>query len=495
MKNNSVFDYYRGKEGKINLVLSVFLLAALIMAVVVAMEVTPAYAKENSALKGRSISEYGNPWVLKSDGHQLAFVRDEDTGELVALGLKIKYCRGVAAQQEASVHNLITVERAPLRAYRSSSILTAPEAVERIAYMNNCVAATQQKDNKTGDKEKESAEEKTIPGNQTGDVVKAPARLTEEADIEEEESADSQPPVTVALNKVIKEEKPIKYKTKVIKTDQLVRGQKEVKVEGENGSKTVVSDVVMENGHYAGSTVLDSEVTEKAVTKIIYEGTRLSTRDKGELLVQYATRFLGTKYVLGGADERKGIDCSGFTMRMYGKLGITLPHYSYDQEHCGVDVKYKDAQPGDLILYPGHVGIYMGNNKMIHATPGEVKITDDCRYRKMTCVRRIFKDDDGVTQEMFDKLFEDKYNEGAEEIATAKLSELGYYTMSDEYAQENGVNQDESGENQGYSEDGGYDSGDGTSDGISDDTSDGTSDGTSGDGSTENYSSQEDNDF
>ncbi|MBQ9179821.1 MAG: C40 family peptidase, partial [Firmicutes bacterium] len=202
---------------------------------------------------------------------------------------------------------------------------------------------------------------------------------------------------------------------------------------GKDGTKHVVKDVVMENGEYAGSKVLDQEVTDEAVTKVIYEGTKLSTRDKGELLVQYATRFLGTKYVWGGTDLREGTDCSGYTMRLYEKVGITIPRTSYSQENIGEEVEYEDAQPGDLVLYPGHVGIYMGDNKMIHATDNFVKITDDCRYRKVLCIRRIFTDEDNVTQETFDELFKEEYNEGAEEIAKEKLAELKYETMTDEF--------------------------------------------------------------
>ena len=178
MKNSSFFGYYKGREGKTNLVLSAFLLAALILAILTALEVTPAYAKENSALKGRSISEYGNPWVVKSDGQQLAIVKDQDTGELVTLGLKIKYCRGIASQQEASVNNLVTVERAPLRAYRASSVLTAPEAVEKIAYMNSCAAAAQEAEETATDKDSAAAEKKNVPESRTGETVKAPSTLT-----------------------------------------------------------------------------------------------------------------------------------------------------------------------------------------------------------------------------------------------------------------------------------------------------------------------------
>lgn len=404
MRSNNQYGLFKGIDGRLNIVLSAFLFASLILFTVATIGTTDKVSA-NGIVHLRSELHSG-PWVVKSNGKVLAYVKDSKTGEQIVTGLKIKYCDSIVSQQRAEVKELVTVEKAPLRAYAAKEILDAGQAVEKIAKMN------------------------------------------EDAQIANKKEA----PVTVALNEVVEEDKAVKYKTKVIKTDELVRGEKEVKVKGEYGNKHVISDVAMENGEYAGSTILDTEVTDKAVTKVVYEGTKLSTQDKGELLVQYATRFLGTKYVLGGGDLRKGIDCSHFTAAMYGKLGIKLVAYSYDQEKAGTEVKYEDAQPGDLILYPGHVGIYMGNNMMIHATPDEVKITDDCRYRKITCVRRIFTDEDNVTQDMFDKLFEEEYNEGAKEIADEKLAKLDYYTMKDK----NENSDDESSENDG----GGDDSGD-----------------------------------
>ena len=392
MERKSLFaDFVKGKDGKLNILLSAFFLAAVVMGasiVIGNMDIDAAYAKAKYAGAHKATAGITKmnqqPWLVKSDGKTLAIVKDKETGDLVELGLRIKYCDSVKMQQDATVKNFVIVERAPMAAYKQAEVLTAPEAVEKIDEMNQ--AATEEPE-----------------------------------------------PITVSINQVVEEDKAVKRKVKIIKTDEMVRGEQKVTEAGKDGTKHVVKDVVMENGEYAGSKVLDQEVTDKAVTKVIYEGTKLSTRDKGELLVQYATRFLGTKYVWGGTDLREGTDCSGYTMRLYEKVGITIPRTSYSQEKIGEEVEYEDAQPGDLVLYPGHVGIYMGDNKMIHATDNFVKITDDCRYRKVLCIRRIFTDEDNVTQETFDELFKEEYNEGAEEIAKEKLAELKYDTMTDEF--------------------------------------------------------------
>ena len=419
MKNISrLAAFFGGKDGKINMLLSAFLMAAVVMGTIVLLDVVnmeAAYAKAEYTgpqNAGAGITKNdGQPWVVKSDGKTMAIVKDRQTGELVELGLRIRYCDTVKNQQDATVKNFISVEKAPLKAYKSSEVLTAPQAVEKIDKMNQ--AAT------------ESAE------------------ATEDARVAgvSETISDQEAPVTVSINKVVEEDKPVKRKVKIVETEDLVRGEEKVAEDGKDGSEHIVTDVVMENGEYAGSKVLDKEVTEKAVTKVVYKGTKLSAKDKGELLVQYATRFLGTKYVWGGTDLRKGTDCSGFTMRIYEKLGISIPRTSYSQEKIGEEVKYEDAQPGDLVLYPGHVGIYMGDNKMIHATDNFVKITDDCRYRKVKCIRRILTDEEDEVQDkinidLFKELFKEEYNEGAEEIAKEKLAELKYATMTDEFLSE-----------------------------------------------------------
>ena len=125
-----------------------------------------------------------------------------------------------------------------------------------------------------------------------------------------------------------------------------------------------------------------------------YKVTRSSdAEEKAKALVEYAKDHLGCKYVYGGSSWNGGVDCSGFTMLCYRKFGVSLPHYSEDQAHYGENVdSLSEALPGDIICYYGHVGIYLGNNKMIHASSPStgVIITEGVHYRKIKCIRRIF---------------------------------------------------------------------------------------------------------
>lgn len=91
----------------------------------------------------------------------------------------------------------------------------------------------------------------------------------------------------------------------------------------------------------------------------------------GNAVLEIAARYVGVPYVYGGTTP-DGFDCSGFTSYVYAQLGITLPRTSSDQRYAGVVVSRDQAQPGDLIWTPGHVGIYAGGDQMIDSPrPGK----------------------------------------------------------------------------------------------------------------------------
>lgn len=115
-----------------------------------------------------------------------------------------------------------------------------------------------------------------------------------------------------------------------------------------------------------------------------------ATGVSGSSIVSYAEKFLGNPYVLGGNSLTDGIDCSGFTQQIYRKFGISLPRTSYEQRTVGKAVSYENAQPGDIICYPGHVAIYIGNGKIIHASSPRTGICyGNATYRTITSVRRV----------------------------------------------------------------------------------------------------------
>lgn len=111
----------------------------------------------------------------------------------------------------------------------------------------------------------------------------------------------------------------------------------------------------------------------------------------GSSVVDFATQFVGNPYVWGGTSLTGGADCSGFTQSVYSNFGVSIPRTSYEQQNAGREVSYSEAQPGDLICYGGHVAIYMGGGKIVHASNAVdgIKISDNAAYRTILSVRRL----------------------------------------------------------------------------------------------------------
>ncbi len=111
---------------------------------------------------------------------------------------------------------------------------------------------------------------------------------------------------------------------------------------------------------------------------------------KGQEIANFACQFVGNPYVPGGTSLTEGADCSGFTLAVYNNFGISLPRSSYAQAGYGREVSYSEAQPGDIIYYGGHVGIYIGNGLIVHASTQATGIKiSNALYRSIITVRRI----------------------------------------------------------------------------------------------------------
>ncbi len=109
----------------------------------------------------------------------------------------------------------------------------------------------------------------------------------------------------------------------------------------------------------------------------------------GTDIANFALQYVGCPYVAGGTSLSEGCDCSGFTQGVYSNFGIKIPRSSYAQSADGTEVSYDEAQPGDIIYYGGHVGIYIGNNQIVHAsTPATGIKISSAFYRSIITVRR-----------------------------------------------------------------------------------------------------------
>lgn len=111
------------------------------------------------------------------------------------------------------------------------------------------------------------------------------------------------------------------------------------------------------------STGSSSEIATLPPVNTSAEGLAL-----GQQIAGYACQFLGNPYVYGGSSLTNGTDCSGFTMAVYAQFGYSLSHSSGVQMGQGTPVSLDAVQPGDIICYSGHVGLYIGGGQIVHAS-------------------------------------------------------------------------------------------------------------------------------
>lgn len=100
-----------------------------------------------------------------------------------------------------------------------------------------------------------------------------------------------------------------------------------------------------------------------------------STGVSGSSVVSYAMQFVGNPYVWGGNSLTNGVDCSGFVHEVYEHFGISTPRYSQAFKSVGQAVSFDNIQPGDVVVYPGHVAIYAGGGVIVEAQSTKAGIT------------------------------------------------------------------------------------------------------------------------
>lgn len=133
----------------------------------------------------------------------------------------------------------------------------------------------------------------------------------------------------------------------------------------------------------AEAMMSEGKELETAITMTEYRYGKGVTDIQMEIC-EYARQFVGNPYVWGGTSLTKGADCSGFTLSVYRKYGVSLPHSSKAQANCGTRIDVSEVQPGDLVFYGGknihHVAMYIGNGQVVHAQSAKTGIVVTSMY-------------------------------------------------------------------------------------------------------------------
>lgn len=111
----------------------------------------------------------------------------------------------------------------------------------------------------------------------------------------------------------------------------------------------------------------------------------------GKSIAIFAIEYcVGKPYIYGGTSLKEGSDAAGLVLSVYGKYGIELPHSSNAIAQMGKEVNLSEIRDGDIVCYDGHVGIYVGENMIVHASnPRRGVVMDSMYYNEPITIRRF----------------------------------------------------------------------------------------------------------
>lgn len=208
------------------------------------------------------------------------------------------------------------------------------------------------------------------------------AQLKEQSDNYEAQITKAKQEASVAKAKLQQEQKELERLKEEKRRQELLQQQQAQNKPGGGSSSSGSTGGTSTGGDAANGTYTSdyNSIIDAA------EGS-----DLGKQVAKYACQFVGNPYVAGGTSLTNGADCSGFTYRVYADFGYSLPRTSSQQRSAGTEVSYSEAQPGDIICYSGHVGIYIGDGKIVHASTQKtgIKAGTNAQYRPILSVRRI----------------------------------------------------------------------------------------------------------
>ena len=320
-------------------------------------------------------------WALNIGDETVAVLNSQSDANAVIDQVKEHYTQEGATDVAVTVDPAMTTEQKFYHSDETPSTVTVDEAVSYILTGKEEVVTYTVKDGDT-------LWTIAIAQNISFDELKSLNGLSDDSLIKPGDTLKlnaTVPLVNVTTTQTITSTKTIEFETTTEETDSLNQGTTEVKTPGVNGEKQVTETVTMVNGAVTASTEISSTVTKEPTTEVVLKGTKVvattssgssSSRSyadsatysgNGAGIASFACQFVGNPYVYGGSSLTNGADCSGFVMAVFNQFGISLPHNAGSMRSYGRGVSMSEAQPGDLLCFYGHVGIYIGGGQMVHA--------------------------------------------------------------------------------------------------------------------------------
>ncbi len=340
-------------------------------------------------------------WAITIGDEEILYVDSEEAGKQVIEGLKNYYLSegstvlDVQFDPEIQVRQIFADAEGDI-AMQSRSLYEVEEAVKQLSEGKDeyYVYKTEKGESLASiAKDKKLSAKRLATLNfaeyETDEIIKEGTYLVLYAEV---------PYVNVTTVEEVTTTKSIDYDTVYKKTSSLNKGEKKVQTKGKKGKKQVVQQVTKVNGETTGSELISSKVTAKPTDKVVLQGTGSVTAKAGKTfdfasgsdVVEYAKKFIGNPYRYGGTSLTNGADCSGFVYSIYKNFGVNLPRVG--QSSVGKAVSYKNVKKGDILIYSGHVAIYAGDGKAIHAVNESlgIRITSVGYTGSVIAVRRIF---------------------------------------------------------------------------------------------------------